>query len=251
MTSAAFAGGDLQVGHILNRGYAVFLKHPVQFVAVTAIAMLPFLVLFGDMYGKARGGQGHAPMAWFFLPYMYSLLPAVVAQAFVLYGAFHVARDKPVHAGDSLRIAWEHFIALIVLAVFQALAIGVGTVIFIIPGLFVAAMLFVSVPALIVEQLGPFTAMFRSAHLTTGHRWKTVGIFLALTVIGVVVGGVVELILGFGGRVLAAIGAWVWYSIWGAYYAVVVNVTYQELRQLEGGFDVEQVGSELDAHLAA
>jgi hypothetical protein len=251
MSSTATAGRDLQVGEILSRGYNVFLKHPVQFVAVTAIAMLPFLVLFGDMYGKAGGGEGQAPMQWFFLPYMYSLLPAVLAQAFVLYGAFHVARDKPVHAGESLRLAWERFIPLIVLAVFQAFAIGLGTMIFIIPGLFVAAMLFVSVPALIVEKLGPFTAMFRSAHLTTGHRWKTVGVFLALTIIGVVVGGIVEVILGMGGRVLAAIGAWVWYSLWGAYYAVVVNVTYQELRGLEGAFDVEEVGSELDAHLAA
>ena len=251
MTSAAIAGGDLQVGHILNRGYAVFLKHPVQFVGMTAIAMLPFLVLFGDMYGKAGGGQGQAPMAWFFMPYMYSLLPAVFSQAFAVYGAFHVARDKPVHAGESLRLAWERFIPLLVLAVFQAFAIGLGTVLFIIPGLFVAAMLFVSVPVLVVEKLGPFTAMFRSAHLTTGHRWKTVGVFVALSVIGVVVGGIVEAILGLGGRVLAAIGVWIWYSLWGAYYAVVVNVTYQGLRSLEGAFDVEDVGSQLDAHLAA
>lgn len=251
MTSAVLSGGDLQVGHILNRGFTVFTRHPVQFAGVTAIAMLPFLVFFGDMYGNAGAGRTHAPMAWFFLPYLFGLLPAVLAQAFVLYGAWQVARDKPVHAGESLRLAWERFIPLVILAVFQAFAIGLGTVLFIIPGLVVAAMLFVSVPVLVVEKLGPFTAMFRSAHLTTGHRWKTVGVFVALTIIGVVGGTIVELILGFAGRTLAAIGLWVWYSLFGAYYAVVVIVTYQELRQLEGGFDIEQVGSELDAHLAA
>ena len=65
-----------------------------------------------------------------------------------------------------------------------------GTLACIIPGLILACIFFVAVPATMVERAGPIEALKRSAELTTGHRLPIFGaMFLVFVVFGVVGAG--------------------------------------------------------------
>jgi len=75
-----------------------------------------------------------------------------------------------------------------------ALAVLVGFILLIIPGI-IAALAFYFVQYLIVERkLWPFEAMKESARITKGHRWQLFLLFLA--VIGINILGALALLIG-------------------------------------------------------
>lgn len=129
----------------------------------------------------------------------------------------------------------------------MSFVVMLGFILFIVPGLILLTMWFVATPACVVEQLGPFKSMGRSAALTGGHRWKIFGLMLLLFVINGVGSGMIGGILAVvGGPTLVLIGSLIWSGIWGACYAVAAVVTYHDLRVAKEGIDIEQIASVFD-----
>jgi hypothetical protein len=96
----------------------------------------------------------------------------------------------------------------------------------------------------VVEQLGPFASMERSAQLTNGHRWKIFGLLL-LAVLAAIVSEAIDLTVEMveGGELLASVGQVIWDAIWGAADAVLVIATYHDLRVAKEGADTEQIAA--------
>ena len=62
----------------------------------------------------------------------------------------------------------------------------------IVPAFIAATMIFVATPVCVVERLGPFKSLRRSAALTKGCRWRVFGMMIAMWLIGVIGAGIVE-----------------------------------------------------------
>ena len=120
-----------------------------------------------------------------------------------------------------------------------------ATALFIVPGVIVFLMLFVATPVCVVERLGPFRSMERSAQLTQGHRWKILGMLLLMLLPAVVVIGVFETIeeLAGAGVVVTAVCELMWNAIVGAGYTFLVIATYHDLRVVKEGIDTEQIAA--------
>ena len=88
-----------------------------------------------------------------------------------------------------------------VLAVVYALAIVVGTLLVIVPGILFSISLMLSLPILLLDGQGPFASLRASHRLVWGHWWRTFSI--------ISIGGVIVLVLyfvvAFAGGILGAI----------------------------------------------
>jgi uncharacterized membrane protein len=132
-------------------------------------------------------------------------------------------------------------------AIVMSFGLMLGFILLIVPGFILFAMWFVATPPCVVEQLGPFRSLGRSAQLTKGHRWKVFGLFIVLMLISAVIGGGVSMMLRqLGSPVLTAIGNLLWNGVWGALYSIAVVVTYHDLRVAKEGVDIEHIASVFD-----
>lgn len=113
--------------------------------------------------------------------------------------------------------------------------------------------LWITVPAIAVEQPGVLAALRRSWNLTRGHTWRLFGILLVMwlgtlamsmvagIVIGVlsVIGGVTGILVGQGLNILVSVIA-------NALFAVAAAVVYVELRRAKEGFGLEDIAAVFD-----
>jgi MFS family permease len=238
---------DFRVGGVLNRTLSVLSRNFLTFFIVTAIAGLPTIVLSQSM---ALSGTNRSAAALFGLLVLGGFLAIVLytlSQAIVLYGAFQDMRGRSVSLAESLQVGLRRFFPIIGVAISVSFAVMVGLMLFLVPGLIWLSMWFVATPVCVVEKLGPFQSMGRSADLTKGHRWKIFGLMLLLFLISAVASSMIGAISAVvGGPILELIASVIWNGIWGAFYAVAAVVTYHDLRVAKEGVDIEQIASVFD-----
>jgi hypothetical protein len=89
--------------------------------------------------------------------------------------------------------------------------------------------------------------MGRSAQLTKGHRWKIFGLWIAPIVAGAIVQSVLEGLSNYvGGTLLMLIVLLAWGALVSAFYAILVVVTYHDLRVAKEGVDTDQIAAVFD-----
>ena len=125
--------------------------------------------------------------------------------------------------------------ALIAVSILAGLGIGLGLLLLIVPGLFLATIWAVVAPVTVLERPGVFSAFSRRRELVKGDGWQVFGvivmfilIFLAIGIafgiLGAILGDVGEVILGYAGSVITA-----------PLVALAAAVLYFELRVLKEG----------------
>jgi MFS family permease len=241
-----FSLSDFRVGGVLNRTLSVLSRNFLTFFVVTTVAGLPSILLSQSV----TDGSNLSVAELFGLLLLGGFLAIVLytlSQAIVLYGAFQDMRGRSVSLAESLQVGLRRFFPIIGVAISVSFAVMVGLMLFIVPGFIWLTMWFVATPACVVERLGPFNSMGRSADLTKGHRWKIFGLMMLIFLIGAVasslIGGISALV---GGSMLQLIVSVIWNGIWGAFYAVAAVVTYHDLRVAKEGIDIEQIASVFD-----
>lgn len=103
------------------------------------------------------------------------------ANAALVLVVFRFLEGQEASFGRSLRVIFQRFFSLIAVAILTNVALVVGFLLLIVPGVILACALFVITPALVVEDVGPLRAWRRSFDLTEGHRWKIFRLLLRLS----------------------------------------------------------------------
>ena len=229
------ADGEFRVGGVISRTWSVLSQNFPAFFAVTAVASLPDLVLENPGQNRALLVAGA----------LVSTVMLSLSQAMIVYGAFQQMSGRPVSLLESLRAGWRRFPAVIGLAICAAVLMALGAALLFIPGVIVATMLFVATPVCVVERLGPFDSMERSAQLTKGLRWRIFGLLVLLGVPAVIVGALIDTMAEVAGvnELLASIAHVGWDATWGAAYAVLVIAVYHDLRVAKEGVDTAQIAA--------
>jgi hypothetical protein len=254
LPSGRFAGGDFRIGRVFSRAWSVFSRNFVTFMMVIGIANLPSLLITQPALGTPASPTANLNLT-FFLILLLIVVLSTFGQAMVLYGAFQDMRGRPVSLADCFKVALRRLFPIIGLAIIMIVALGFSVILLVFPAVMLAMMWFVATPVCVVEQLGPFRSMGRSRELTKGHRWRLFGLVLLILIPAVIVGaivGVALVIFGASGfltlnAVLASslgklIGL-VWKAAWGAFLAVVIAMTYHDLRVAKEGLTTEQIAA--------
>jgi hypothetical protein len=243
MSDNRFAEGDFSVGKVLNRTFSVLSRNLLPFCIVTAIAYLPNILLFRPAASVAPSGR---TVGLIFAGAIVAMVLGALAEAVVLFGAFEDMRGRKVDLIQSTKIGLSRILPVLGVAFLVGILTGLSAILLIFPAFIVLTMLFVSMPACIVEQLGPINSLQRSAQLTKGNRWKIFGLWFVFWVIAVIANLILKAFGTFGGPAVGLILEFAWGALTGAFNAVMVVVTYHDLRVAKEGVDTDQIASVFD-----
>jgi hypothetical protein len=260
MTDASLPAGrfterDFRIGQVFSRAWSVFSGNFLKFMVVTGIASLPPLLISPPAPATPENPFGSVGLTFFFILFL-SIVLGTLSQAIVLYGAFQHMRGRPVSLADCLKIGLHRFFPIVGLALSVGVAVMLASMLLIFPGIMLYMMWFVATPVCVVERLGPFRSLRRSRQLTKGHRWKLFGLTLLILIPALIVGAILGVVMlaisGTGGFLsmttalatpLGQLVNLIWSAAWSAFYAVMVVVTYHDLRVAKEGIDTEQIAA--------
>jgi uncharacterized membrane protein len=239
--AAAAADNGFRVGRVFGRSFGVLSRHFVMFFLVVAVPSLPLLAVQTNSFGQVADVR-QLLANW---PYLVlgSLLGPII-QAIVLYGTFQDLRGQSFGFVESFVKGLPRFLPIIGLAICLMVLYAIGAVLLAVPALIFIAMYFVALPACVIEKTGPIASLSRSAALTKGHRWKVFGLAILLAIASFVGNAVISAVASrVAGAFGLALGGFLWRTVFGAYYAIVIAVVYYELRASKEGLQIEQLAA--------
>jgi hypothetical protein len=242
-----FAANDLRLGSIISRSVAVLSRHALTFLIVTLIAYSPMLLIGSTQTTEPiEPSEALSQALWVLLGVVLLMVLSTLGYAIVVHAAFQDMRRRPVRLTESLNVGLGRFLPLIGLAFVAGFLIVLGLILLIIPGLILYTTWFVAVPACVVERCGPWTSLRRSRELTKGYRWKLFALALLLLVVSFGSSLVASGLAALAGPIVGLGGQLIWNGIWAAFSAIVIAVTYYELRVAKEGVDIDQIMAVFD-----
>jgi len=242
--ATAFDSGPFSVGSVLSRAAGLMTRHLLLFAGVSLVAQLPSELVTLSMAGHPV--SPHALARSLGITWLLVMILVPVSQTVIYHAAFQDMLGRPIRLGDSLGVAVRLFLPVLGALICMGLAVGFGLLLLVVPGIMLATALSVSVPASVVERLGPIGSLRRSANLTNGYRWKILGIGLLLFVVSLGSSALIAL-LGFGlGAAIGGLAGFIVQSLVGAFYSIVAVVMYHDLRVAREGVDTDRIAAVFD-----
>ncbi len=189
----------------------------------------------GEMFGA---GALFASLAATVVGYMVTAM-LCLATVDILAG-----RRRPL--GAYVSVATRNLLPLVVIGTLLSIAVAIGILALVIPGLYIYAQFFVWIPCIVFEG-GGMSGFGRAQALTSGHRWPLIG---AMLVIGVLFLGLFLMIAPFvavgmagTGTLATALVSAMIQAVTYAIFAVFTTLVYLRLRGLEDGTDAEALSN--------
>lgn len=193
--------GDFTPSEAISFAWERIKADPGNILGPFAVATLLMAISGGMTSGFADTLDGTAGIVARLISGGISAAVQAFFNAGMMFFALKVARGEPYAFADVFN-GGRWFLPVFVISVLTTLAIAVGLIFLIVPGVFLALALALSVPAAIDRDLGPIEAMLESFSLTAGHR-------ISILILGVMLFGIGLLGLcacGLGIFVALAIG---------------------------------------------
>jgi hypothetical protein len=152
-------------------------------------------------------------------------------------------RDHTI--GTLFRSAAPFIAPLLVVGVLAGIAIGLGLLLLIVPGLILLTIWAVIVPAIVIERIGVFDSFGRSRELVRGNGWGVFGVIVVLFLLNFALRVGINAIVGgasddsFAGYAIAELVVNVLVV---PLTAIAATVLYIELRRLKGEPLPEEAG---------
>jgi hypothetical protein len=220
----------LDVGRVFEQIFRIYRQQFALLIGGALAIYVPVAIVNGLLYDS--GG--------FFLTLIANAIALVASylyQGMVVEAARDILdgrRDQSI--GGLFRSAGAVVGTLIAVGILAGIAIAIGFVLLIIPGLFLITIWAVIVPVVVIERSGVLEAFGRSRELVKGNGWQVFGVlvllFLAVIVVQVLIaailGGIFDSIFGF------AIGILITSLLLAPLTALAASVIYFELKAIKG-----------------
>jgi len=255
MAQDSLGGGAVRfnIGQVISTSIAVFLRNLVPFTVITVIVGIPYILvsLLGgggiDAAEIERTGQlpsGFWGMAA--ITMLIFILTYALTQSALIYGTVQDLRGQRASFGDCLSRGLSALPRVMIAALLASIAVAIGSMLLLIPGLILLVMWWVMVPAIVVEGADVGGSFGRSRDLTRGHRWGIFGILVLVAIAQWVVSFVIGLLgLALGGAVLAIVNLAVM-LIFTAFACVLSAVGYYYLRAEKEGIFIDDIARVFD-----
>jgi len=261
--------GDMRplgIGEILDAGIKLFLRHWRPLVLSVVGLILPVQILSALVTASvapeqfdlttSESGVEEGEEAEFLIGQGVIAVLSVISVLLATAVCFKAVADAYLGVEPdwrrSLRFAVRRLGGLFGVALIGGLLVVLATLALIVPGIWLFVMYSVSVPALLLERIGPVQALRRSFRLVRGRWWPTAGVlvvgYLLIGIIGALVTGVFMLVpsLAAEGNTLAGalgsvVGGTVGSVLTTPYSAAVVTLLYFDLRVRKEGLDLQLI----------
>jgi hypothetical protein len=201
--------------------YKTFAKHllAIAFVIYLIAAIITgLLALAGGTFGILLGS-------------LVSIVAAFVLQA-TLVKAVQDVRDghADLSIGQTVNEALPFIASVAGASILAGIAITIGLLLLIVPGLFLITIWAVIVPVIIIERSGALASFGRSRDLVRGHGWHVFGTLVLVYIIMLVVNIVLGLIFSALPHLLSAgLSSVISGTLISPFLAIVVTLVYYRL----------------------
>ncbi len=250
---------EFRVWSCLGRSLSILGRNFVPFYTL-AVLITAFPVLYDLWLGAASvdpASTDPRSAGWVVLDVVVGILGFVLIyllSAAIIYGTTQELRGRHAGIGACLRrglpLIWPTFLA----AILVGIAVTLGAVLLIIPGIIIFIMYWLVIPVVVMERPGVTASFTRSAQLTKGVRWRLFGIVVILFVVGVGAQFIVIFATGMSyisaashqGPIIGVIVFFLVNALASAFYAVVNAVAYYDIRQSKEGIEIDQIAAVFD-----
>ncbi len=193
----------IDVGRVINETFELYGKNAG---ALLGSAFVVFLIS-GILQGLLNNGGG---IILALLATAVSLVATALYTGFVVKLVEDVRADgrRDLSAGDLFSSAQHAILPLIINGILRGIAIAIGLILLIVPGLYLMTIWAVTAPAIVSEDSDSIGAFGRSHELVKGSGWSVFGVIVIAFLITFVVGLVAVAIgsaIGLAGIIIFAI----------------------------------------------
>ena len=256
----------LSTGELLDRTFSLYRSHLGLFLGIFALPQLILLAVeflqLASQWSSARVPNVPASLLWFVAIAFVGLVMAAASQAAAVIAVSDLHLNRPASVLDSFLRVKGHLLGVIGISFIVGLAVMAGMFAFLVPGILLAIIWSLSVPAKVLENKGPLAAISRSVDLTKGDwgRIFVVGLLVVVLSYGVRMllqapilvaiymsakAGLRNAVLGW--QIASLVAAFVGESLVGAVGTIAFSLVYYDERVRKEAFDLQLMMASIDA----
>jgi hypothetical protein len=254
---------QMGIGEIIDTAIQLYRSQWLVLIGVVAFVLVPLYFLQGYLtrvfsspaLQTGRVSQADVNVA-FAATIVLVLVQFLIVQPFLVAAiaraATNVYLGEPVSIGSIYRFALTRVLSILWISILSGLAILLGFILLIIPGILVWVRLAFATTVLVVEGEGGTKAIGRSWRLAAGHFWRLLGAFILAGLIAFIGSavltipiGIVALALGPNGWALNALGNSLVTVLVTPFSTLITVLLYFDLRIRKEGYDIAVMTQEL------
>ena len=184
----------MDIGAVLREAWNVYKRHLWQFF-LTAFAVYVVLDLLSALADAAAGDGVAAAVLWGLIGAVVGIVGYFLVQA-ALVELVRDVRDGRVDRGvaDTYRAVLPRLPALIPAGVIAAVAIGIGLLLLIVPGLFLLTIWSMLGAVIVIEGRSAGESFGRSREVVRGNGWSVFGLLIITFLLVAVASGAIRLL---------------------------------------------------------
>jgi hypothetical protein len=256
----------LSISELLDRTFHLYRSNFLLFLGIVALPQLAVFALQLGSAAMAFGGQPVSSSITFLVAVLASYVALEISQAVTVIAVSNLHLDRPVSIRSAFSEAWSSLYRVFGITFLVGIAVVVGMILLLVPGIYVALMLSLAIPVAVLEGRGQFASIARSRELTKASRGRIFVICLLIGILALVVSMVIQfplfgIALAFGRtnpgtllgtlRALQAAGTFLSTSLVGSLGTIALTLVYYDLRVRKEGFDLQLMMSRLEPNSQA
>jgi hypothetical protein len=260
-TSSAFRARS--AFEIIDASIQLLRRHYPKLLTLSAIMYVPMTLIslyitiaFTQPLAEASGAGATATMPSFGVGILVAYLAMLVWWAVMDSALIAASADayvgRPVSPGGAISRAASVIGSVIAANIIKWILIGIGSLFFLVPGIYLFARWF-AVPAdTVIERLGPGASLARSSVLSKDNKLRILGTLIVAWLIYAAVVYMIYIPAMLSGNMVVTtlaglvVGAFLYPLI-----PVVTTVLYFDLRIRKEGYDIQLMSQSMDAGAAA
>jgi hypothetical protein len=225
-------GRTLRVGDSLNEVFALYQQNFGVLIPAAFWLFLPVSILSGIVGNKALGLVALVAVVTFAVAMLYQGMVVSVVRDVRDASAQHSVGELISSVGPVLP-------TLVLTAILYGIGVGIGFILFVIPGCILLTIWAVIAPVIVIERVGFSAAFTRSQGLVRNFGWPVFGTVISATLIAaiatLILTGIAEAIAG--GPILRIVFGTLAATLTAPIGGLVAAVLYYRLLAIKGGTD--------------
>jgi hypothetical protein len=204
--------------------------------ALPWLLVLNVLPSLPALLGLAFTGSSEGAEAAYLICLPTSIVLLIFAQGASILGAYRMLQGESFGLCQAMRAAWWVLPVLTGAGLLAGVIVTLGFAALFVPGILAICVLYVTLPACIIERTGLVESLERSAELTDGYRWPIFGLFVLSTLPVLALSAATTGLGESSSPLLNMVGEEAATLLYSAFTAVLSATCFDQLRQIKGSF---------------
>lgn len=206
----------IDVGTVISETFSMYGAHAGALIG-SAVVIFGIIGIFNGIFYDEGG------ILFNLLINVLNVVGSTIYAGMVVRVVQHARQGSTASVGETFESVLPVIVPLIVNGFLKGIAVAIGFILLIVPGIFLATMWAVTGPAIVVERAGIIDAFQRSWDLVRGEFWPVLGAYVIAYLI-LIVAGIVAGIVGIAiGSLIAIIIITIIFSVLAAPVVALVS----------------------------